>query len=95
MGFIFSCEMGGVEFFLNFFLKNRVGWNFLKSFFLKNKVGCFFFKLFFLKKGGGGSNSPPFFLNHHSVANYNIGLPMFKILFFKPFDGPQFSPIRY
>jgi hypothetical protein len=26
--FIFSCKMGRVEFFLYFFLKNRVGWNF-------------------------------------------------------------------
>jgi hypothetical protein len=24
----------------------------------------------------GGSKSPPFFLNHHRVENYNIGLPM-------------------
>jgi hypothetical protein len=44
----------------------------------------FFLNFFFKKKVGGGSISPPFFLNHHSVANYNIGLPMsqyFKIYF--------------
>jgi hypothetical protein len=25
---------------------------------------------------GGGSKSPPIFLNHHRVANYNIDNPM-------------------
>ena len=51
-----------MEFFSNFFLKNRVGW--------------IFFQTFFLKKGWVGSKPPTFFLNHHRVANFNIELPM-------------------
>jgi hypothetical protein len=68
--FIFSCKMGRVDFFSNFFLKNRVGW--------------IFFPTYFLKKGWVGSKPPTFFLKHQRVANYNIGRLMHpgrKILF--------------
>ncbi len=50
-------------------------------FFLKNRVGWIFSPTFFLKKGSVGSKPPIFFLKHHRLANYNIGVPMPKHLF--------------
>jgi hypothetical protein len=48
----------------------------LKVFIFSCKMGRVDF--FFLNKW---SKSPPFFLNHHRVANYNIGLPMARLAF--------------